>query len=325
MKKATILLMILAVVLFLGRPSNTTPDLSFSQRIENSFKKIKEGLPLLSHCFVPLQYSLGEVDPRFNLSSEEIINDIKKAENIWEKALSIELFQYQEGAPFKINFIFDERQERSLAGQELNQKLNEIKAVQGKVSEEYQKLLKQYKSQSASYKKEVNQYEKELNDYNDTVSYWNKKGGAPEEEYDKLQKEKKQLNKKRQELEKKRKKINALVKQINDLAQREKKIVENYNQEVITYKSRYGEAQMFDQGKYFGDHIDIYQFKNRQDLILVLAHELGHALHMKHVSNPHSIMYYLASEQDLNHLQPTAEDLSELKEILKKECPKLSF
>ena len=63
------------------------------------------------------------------------------------------------------------------------------------------------------------------------------------------------------------------------------------------FNNQFGGTREFTQGDYQGDHINVYQFRDRAELILVLAHELGHALQLDHVENPASIMYYLMGEQ----------------------------
>ena len=58
-----------------------------------------------------LEYTLGDVDSRFNLKNEEIIEVLKNSEKIWEESLEYDILSYNPEAYFKINFVFDERQE----------------------------------------------------------------------------------------------------------------------------------------------------------------------------------------------------------------------
>ena len=60
----------------------------------------------------------------------------------------------------------------------------------------------------------------------------------------------------------------------------------------------------------FGKRIDIYQFENENNLVRVLAHEMGHALSLDHSEDPSAIMYRLNAGSDLT-LAP--DDLSMLK------------
>ena len=85
--------------------------------------------------------------------------------------------------------------------------------------------------------------------------------------------------------------------QINDAGARNNQLVEGYNEDVAVFNNRFGGTREFTQGDYQGDHINVYQFRDRAELILVLAHELGHALQLEHVDNQASIMFYLMGEQ----------------------------
>lgn len=58
-----------------------------------------------------LEYTLGDVDSRFNLKNEELIEVLKDSEKIWEEPLEYDILRYNPEAYFKINFVFDERQE----------------------------------------------------------------------------------------------------------------------------------------------------------------------------------------------------------------------
>ncbi|EKE21632.1 MAG: Matrixin superfamily protein, partial [uncultured bacterium] len=271
----------------------------------------------LTVCDETLYYSLGEIDPRFNISNADIKNVLAQAENVWEKDLNKNVFEYREGAEFRVNFIFDERQQRTVEKNKLDSQLDKLEEVKDDISQDYKTIEIEYKNAVAAYQKNLKDYENRIEEFNAEVKKWNKKGGAPENEYEKLQKEQVYLEKLQKQLELEQKNINALVSSLNKLAEKENASVGDYNKKVRTYQEKFGESSEFNQGEYNGLGINIYQFYEKIDLELVLVHELGHALGVGHVQNPESIMYYLMEKQDLENIKLTGEDLNAIKNICK--------
>lgn len=259
-------------------------------------------------CRGPLHYAIGSVDPRFGISQDVLQADLKQAEAIWEDASGEDVLQYDPQADFKVNLIFDERQKQTIASNVLKQKLDTVQTLHKGISQEYDTLEGQYEQSKSRYESDVAKYKQRADTYEKQVASWNAKGGAPKDEYQQLKEQRKEINALADTLEEQRKNINDTAARLNALAGKEKQVVSGYNKEVATYEDAYGGEKEFDQGVYTGKAIDIYQFNAENDLILVLAHELGHALGMDHVENPQSIMYYLMAKQDADHPIPTLED-----------------
>jgi hypothetical protein len=264
-------------------------------------------------CDRTLKYSIGNFDERFGITREEFLNAIKSSEKVWEDSVGLDLFEFDPEATFKIDLIFDERQKQSMESEELTHDYEELIEVQGEISDEYRSLENKYNALITSYNKDVKDYEKEVGEYNSDVEKWNKKGGAPPKEYKKLEKKSEELRDWYEDLQDDIDDINSLAREINKLAKKEVELISEYNESVETYRDRYGEAKEFNQGEYDGEGIVVYQFMETSDLILVLAHEFGHALNIGHIENPASIMYYLMEQQDLENIRPTEEDVSALK------------
>src|SRR5512133_174707 len=54
-------------------------------------------------CSKPITYAIGNLDPRFDLTTKELLSDIQRAEKIWETPLGKQLFQYSPTGDLKIN------------------------------------------------------------------------------------------------------------------------------------------------------------------------------------------------------------------------------
>lgn len=261
-------------------------------------------------CDEPFQYSIGSVDSRFNINPDGLVEIAKMAENIWDSQAGRDLFEYNPSAPLKMNLIFDERQQQTLAAETLEQKLEKLKLSDAGLKKQYDSIYGAYSKKVDAYNSLAKKYESKLNSYNKDVIYWNQQGGAPPDEYDKLQKRKKDMEAMFKDLEKRRKEINNLIAEMKTLANKESQVAGDYNSAVATYRSRYGGSREFEKGVYNGQEINIYQFEEKSDLELTIAHELGHALGVEHVENPQSLMYYLMADQNMDKPKLTSEDLA---------------
>ncbi|MDX9913481.1 MAG: matrixin family metalloprotease [Candidatus Moranbacteria bacterium] len=285
------------------------------EEVKFEAKRVLKAAKLMTVCDETLYYSLGDIDPRFGISEERILNVLRGAESIWEKELNRNIFEYKEGAEFKINFVFDERQEQTIEEEKLDVQLEELAAHQGDISKNYQAAEADYNEAVAAYEKKVKTYEEMVNSFNEKISKWNDGGNESENTYNEFKKESDKINELKNQLEKERKNINNLATQMNGLVNKESNVIENYNDKIQTYRERFGEINEFNQGEYIGMAINIYQFHEESDLKLVLAHELGHALKLDHVDNPESTMFHLMEKQNLENIKLTEEDRSAVMNI----------
>jgi hypothetical protein len=266
-------------------------------------------------CSKPIEYSVGQVDEKFGISGDRFREVVLQSEGIWELQTGKNLFQYNPNAKFKINLIFDQRQANTIESENMEKNLGNLESSYSMAEKEYNSLSAAYKQKVDNYQDDLAEYKKELDKFNEKVAYWNERGGAPEDEYDDLKDDKADLDKMFSKLEKERKELNILGGKTNTLADKSNALAQNYNNNLYTYKSKFGAASQFDKGVYEGDSITVYQFYGESDLRLTLAHEFGHALGLDHVENPKSLMYYLMGEQDIDDPKLSEEDISAINVI----------
>lgn len=272
--------------------------------------------PFTKPCRTPLKYSIGEIDPRFNITPEQLKDIIAAAGSVWDKASGLNLFKYDPNAPLQIKMVYDERQQGTVEADQLENDLKTLENQRLALDRQYGGLDQEYDRKLAAFKSALAAYEKKLKDYNKDVSYWNKEGGAPEDEYEKLKKEQRELKKDYEALKDRESELKSLASKINNIANKENSIINNYNSAVSTYQNKYGNAQEFEKGVFdSAQGITIYQFRGMDDLRLTIIHELGHALGLGHTQNPQSIMYYLMGEQNLENPILASEDMAELKTV----------
>ena len=147
------------------------------------------------------------------------------------------------------------------------------------------------------------------------VESWNKGKRNSKEQFEQLEQERASLQAEAGKLRVLETQLNEVVREINTLVETLNRIARSLNLNVETYNTIGAtRGESFTGGLYSQDEegrsIDIYEFSSREKLVRVLAHELGHALGLEHVSDPKAIMYYLnegeagtLTETDLSALQ----------------------
>lgn len=245
----------------------------------------------LAGCNVPISYRIGTIDPQFGISNEEVQNAISRAESLWEDGTDRNLFTAEREGKLVINFVYDERQAQSDAQEQFESVLLRKENVSESVKFEYEKLVTQYETLRATYENQVASYEKKLTAYNTEVADWNGRGGAPKDVFARLQVTKESLSDEEKRLNTLSGGVNSLARSINALSSRGNTLATDYNSLVEKYNDTFAEGKDFTQGDYTDGVVNIYEFMNSEELTIVLAHEMGHALDIDHVEGRESIMY----------------------------------
>lgn len=255
----------------------------------------------LAGCDVPISYRIGEVDSRFGVSEDEVRNAISTAESVWEDGTDRNLFTYDPDGELVVNFVYDERQALTKEQKKYDTLLDTKQNVSDSVRLEYERLAAEYETVRQTYENRVDAYETKLNAYNREVAEWNGRGGAPKDVFARLDATQASLKTEERSLNELSTKLNTLVRKINAVGSQGNTLVTDYNELVEEYNDKFAEGNEFTQGDYKDSVINIYEYESEEELAIVLAHEMGHALGLEHVEGKESLMYHFMEEQVLEN------------------------
>ncbi len=276
-----------------------------------------ENLTGTAPCQKPITYYLGSFDNDFGISKEDFLSAISEASAIWGKTLGKELFKYSPDGKLKISLIYDYRQEATDKLQGLGLQIDSTKNSYENLKAEYLTQKSAYDSASSALNSRIAVFQYDTQKLNSEISYWNKKGGAPKDIYNSLNAESDRLKSEAEEINIAENNLNKQVAIINALVDAMNMTAHNINLTVQTFnKIGASTGEEFSEGLYVldatGASISVYQFNNRDQLVRLLAHELGHALGLEHVADPKAIMYRL---NESKNIAPTKDDIAELKAV----------
>lgn len=270
---------------------------------------------LIGSSHQPLKYQIAFIDPRFQLTKEQLIEISQQAAEIWHKETGKTYFIYDPEAQLSINLIYDDHQ---IIKSEQQENLNALlqKQEQWRIKNEEIILNKQEIDQlSSDLNKKRNSLKAEFEHYQRDVTDFNQ-GEHLYYLTDELKERQNQLQQISGNLQNESNNLNFKIQLLNikikELNQEQSDLTTLMTQFKLEQKAS---IQTFHKGLFSQNQIQIYGYASLNDLRLTLAHEFGHALGLKHTTDPKSLMYPRLKEQDIHNFKLTDSDLELLGSI----------
>ena len=189
-------------------------------------------------------------------------------------------------------------------------------SVYNKLKEKRNSLITSFNSEKKIADDMVLIYEKDRNIYTSISRQWNNKEvKQTEAAFLSIEKKRIEINNQVTEINKARDILNGLTNTLNSTGAILNNLVKEVNSQVKNYNAiGSSTGKIFDEGEYVlesgEESINIYQFKDINQLTRVLTHEFGHALDLDHLNNSKAVMYYLnedgnddLTDDDINALK----------------------
>lgn len=274
---------------------------------------------LESACADPLTFRVGDIDERFSIKKNEVAQLMQEVAEIWSDAADTTVIEYDEEGDIFVNLVYAEEQQLSDRERQHRDRLEHEEFSITVLENEYKRLNREYESEVEQYDEDSKELQQSIDRLNMWVRQKNEQGGFTEQDMQQFTRRKAETDQAKLNLAQQERTLKRKASELNEKITFLNQKVESKNRLVDEYNRQFPGVRKFTQGAYEWTNnsrtINIFHFLDKNELRLVIAHEMGHALGIGHVSNPESVMHELMESQDQRALELTEEDIQALQSV----------
>lgn len=268
-------------------------------------------------CSSPITYSIGLIDKGYTISPAELGEALIEAENAWEGPARKNLFEFtRSSGTVTILLVYDSRQSSldklKTLGIRTDQTLDSYKSLKAR----YDELLAKVDMEESRLNGIMARYKVREATYNADVRRLNEIGTAPRSEVRRVDRARTALSMQFDGIKMIEASVVSDVDTLNALGTTLNQLIVQLNINAAQYNRAGSTIGTYEEGLYKisggQQTIEIYKYTNREQLVSLLAHELGHALGLDHVSDTESLMYPVNKG---GALKLTESDIGELNRV----------